>query len=164
MRLPGVGICGEAGHLSREATGDDVVERNVLEHEAEAGTHGHPDVLEVGGRAAVGRRLGPVSPNLCQGAVEGPDDLGEGDALWWPGEPEPAFGAPLARDETGAAQVSENCPQKPGGKLLVGRELLGSLWPPGGRQREDRPEPVVNLRGDVHQAILVGHGLRPPAR
>ena len=105
---PRLGVVPEALDLRRQVAGGEVGERDVLDDAAHAGADGDPDVLQVLGGAEVLDVLGRLAADAGQRALDGADDVGEGDLLGRLGEPVAAVGAALGADEPGVAEVGED--------------------------------------------------------
>src|SRR3984885_9461509 len=92
---PGIRVRDELLHVRREFPGEHVGQGEVLEHRAQAGPDGDPDLLEILGGPGVAGRLRPEAPHLGQRAVQGADHVGDGDEPRVASEPVAALGAPL---------------------------------------------------------------------
>src|ERR1700735_5503224 len=75
---PGIRVRDELLHVRRKLPREHVGQRDLLEHRAQAGPDGDPDLLEVLGGAEVAGGLGAVTPDFGQGPVEGADHVGDG--------------------------------------------------------------------------------------
>ena len=74
---PGVGRGDQLLDDGRQLAGDEVGEGDVLEHGAEAGADGDPDLLQVLGVAAVLDRLRRGRLHVGDRALDGADDVGD---------------------------------------------------------------------------------------
>lgn len=108
--LPGLRIGDQPGDPARQAAGRHLGHGRLLEHQAEARSDGHPDLLEVLRRALVLGGLRPKTPHLGEGAVEGPDHLRQADLFGRPGEAVAAFGPALARHDAATTELSQDRP------------------------------------------------------
>src|SRR3978361_1517770 len=79
VRLPGVVVEGEALDLGGQGTGGEAVEGDLLEAPPQAAASRDPDALEHLGRGVVADCLGAEAVDADQGAVDGPDHVGDGD-------------------------------------------------------------------------------------
>ena len=68
--------------------------------------------------------LGTKIANGCERAVQGADDIGDGDRGWVLVQPVPTLGAPLARHESGLTQVPKDPLEELRGNALGRRKLL----------------------------------------
>ena len=132
-RRPGVGILGQLGHARgrRPATTSSRLTRSsTLRRLARTATQ---TSWRCSAGAVVVGRLGAQAPDLGQGAVEGPHDVGHADVLGRPGQAVATLGPALARDDAGPAQLDEDRPQEPRREALdLGQGLgRGGLLPIG---------------------------------
>ncbi len=134
MRDPGVGVGRHLLHVGRKAAGNDVGQGDLLENGSEAGPHGHPHLLEVLGRTAIGGHLRPVTADLGQWSVQGPDDVGDSDLVGTASQAIAALGAPLAGHDAGSAQIGQDRTEESGRKALLSGQVLRRLGRARGRQ------------------------------
>ena len=142
------------GQLPRNHVGQG----DLLQHRAQAGADGDPDLLEVLGGAVVTGGLGTVATHLGQRAVQRADHVGDGDGVGVAGEPVTALGAPLAGHHPGPAEIGQDRPEEPRGQALLAGQVLGRLRGPGSGQRKQGPDAVVDLGRDVHGESLPAPG------
>ena len=83
---------------------DDVGERGVLEHLAQAGPYRDPDRLQVCRLAVVLQHLRAHPAHVRHRALDRPDHVGDGDVGGMQREPVAALGTPLAVHQTSPAQ------------------------------------------------------------
>ncbi len=72
---------------------------DLLEYFPEVGSHGDPDILQVGGGPVVDERLRSKAAYLSERTIEGPHDVGNGNLVGRPGQAIAAVVAPMARDD-----------------------------------------------------------------
>ena len=154
VRLPGVGVGGQPLHPLGQLPRDHLRQGRRLEHLAQAGPHGHPDLLQVHGGALVLGRLGSKASDLRQRAVQGPDHLGQADLLGSSGEPVAALGAALAGHHPRSTQVRQDGSQEPRRDPLLGGQRLRRGRRAGGGQDQEGPDSVIDLGGNVHPEIV----------
>src|SRR5436305_8030254 len=146
-------FAGAFEHLGWEHAGDDVGEGDVFEHVADAGPQRHPHLAQRGGAAGELERVGAGAGDVGEWAVDGADDVGDGDGVGWPGEPETALGAATAVDDAGVAQLVEDAEEEPRRDALrvgdrVGLDQMSVLACCG--HLDDSADRVVGLGGDAH--------------
>src|SRR5215216_4772133 len=95
---PGFGIAGELEDGFGEGSVGEIGEGDGLEDGAEVGTDGDPDLPQGFGGARVLDGLRVFAPDVCQGALDGPDHVGEHDLLRRTGQPVSARGSTPGAD------------------------------------------------------------------
>src|SRR3954454_3583503 len=91
---PDLGVRQQGLELPRELLRDDVSERDALENAAEIGADRDPDVAQPLGCTFVVEVLRRGLVNVREGALDGADDVGDGDFVGRFGEPVAAASAP----------------------------------------------------------------------
>ena len=126
VRLPGVFVGREVG----DRAGSLPSARSWIETPSKTARRraagGDPDVLEHLGRLAVGHRLGPEAVDRDQRAVDGADDVGDGDRLGRAREAPAAGLSALGDHDVGATQVGQDRLQEAVRDVLGLPELFGT--------------------------------------
>ena len=139
--------------VARQLAGDEVGEGDLLEHGAQAGADGDPDLLQVLGVAAVLDRLGRRRLDVGDRALDGADDRRRRHLVGRLGQPVAALGAAAGADDAVVLELEQDVLEELqrdvlglGQALALDRALLG------GGQLGGRPHRVVGLRGNAHGA------------
>ena len=153
-----------AGRLA----GGDVGQRDVLDDAAQARAHGDPDALQRLGGAGVGDVLRALAAHRGQRALDGADDVGDGDLRRraGPASSRPRRRAGCARARRGAGRPrmfsrnSAGCP----GPAAIASPFAGRS--PAGGELDRGADRVVGLGGDAHAPLSrrPRPGCRSPAR
>ena len=123
-RDPGVLRGREVADHARQLAGDEVGEGDLLEHGAEAGADGDPDLLKVLGVAAVLDVLGRGRLDVGDRALDGADDLGDRHLVGGPGEPVAALGAAAGADDAVVLELEQDVLEELEGDVLgLGKAL-----------------------------------------
>ena len=96
----------------------------MVEDIANGRASGHPHVAQVLSRTVVFGVFWPVTPDVCQRAVEGAHDIGNRDVGRLTRQPVAAIGPPLAGDDACLAQLPQDSLEKPGRDVLCGGEVV----------------------------------------
>ena len=99
-RSPGFGPAGHARHRLWERAADQVGERDLFEDAPKARTDRHPNSLEPRGGTSVVKVLRPCVVNRRQWALNGPDDVRDGDRFGGPGQRVATSSPPMTDYET----------------------------------------------------------------
>ncbi len=127
---PGASRRARGGGWRRGRRGDGV------EHRAQRHPGRHPQPHERLGHAVVGQLVGADAPHRSQGALDGPDDLGDGDLLGRPGQPPAPLGASLAEWASPPLRSDRRMSSRNAGGIdsRVGQELALHRRTPGARR------------------------------
>ena len=132
---------------ARHLAGDEVGEGDVLEHRAQAGADGDPDLLQVLGVAVVLDRLRRGRLHVGDRALDGADDIGDRHLLGRPGQPVAALGAAAGADDALVLELEQDVLEELQGDVLgLGQALALDRALPGGGQLRGGPHRVVGLR------------------
>ena len=130
----------------RQVAGDEVGEGDVLEHGAEAGADGDPDLLQVLGVAVVLDRLGRGRLDVGDRALDGADDVGDGHLVGRLGQPVAALGAAAGADDAVVLELEQDVLEELQGDVLgFGEALALDRALLGGGQLGGCPHCVVGL-------------------
>ena len=130
--------------------------RNFLEvNDALGGPQGHEYRLESHGRSGVVEILRAGAGHVGKCAIDGSDDIGEGDLAGWPCECPAALRASAGPDDGRAAQLGEDRAKIGRGNRLSPTDLIGGERPiGGGSQLEGSAQRIVGSPGQAHRCRI----------
>jgi hypothetical protein len=134
----------------------DVGQRRLLEHAAQRGAHGHPDLAQLLGRAAVLEQVRAGAGDVRERAVNGADDIGQRDVGGPARQQVTAVDATPALDDACVAQVAEDVLEEAQGDALRGGDRLAlyGVLAVGCGELDRRAKRVVGLGGDADSPIV----------
>ena len=153
---PGLGVLGELVDRLRELTAGDVGDGDVLDDPAQVRPHRDPHAGESGRRPRVLGLLGRAAADRRERALDGADDVRDGQLGRRFGEPEAALGAAVAAHDAGVPELAEDVLQEVERDALGRRDPLGldRLLVGGSREFDGCPHGIVGFGRDSHGASV----------
>lgn len=141
-------------HVFRQVAGHHLLEADFVEDVTQAGSHGHPDGLQVLGGRFVGGRFRADSAHFGERTLQATKDLAYRDLRRRPSELVAALVAPLAGDDADATKLVQNGSQEAYGEALsIGELLCGERFTVSGSEGTEGSKGIFDPGRDVHTSI-----------